>query len=290
MRYTLVTLLLLFTLMLQACGDPKKPQPVADESGVTDEMVEPACDCYSDDLVVDSLMELPKGSRGEDTMLIHCAYIVNYNKTWRIPDWVAYELTAWETRGEEKRTNRFNEDPQLNSDPVQWYDYKRSGYDRGHMAPAGDMKWSKKAMDESFFMTNICPQDSGLNQGRWNDLENAVRRWARYDSVVYVVCGPVVEENHKNIGPNRDIAVPKGFFKVVLRQHKEKNQEPQWQAIGFYMDNTNLTDDLCTFVKSVDELEELTHLDFFPNLPDDIENEVEAVCQPEKWGLKPKNK
>lgn len=289
MRYSLLTVLLLLTLMLEACGDPKKTVTKAIEEYVTEVTNAPECNCYSDDVDLDALMELPKGGRGNDTLLIHCGHIVNYHQTWRLPDWVAYALTREETYGQEERGNNFNADPLLSRYPVQWYDYKKSGYDRGHMAPAGDMKWSEVAMEESFYMTNICPQDQELNRGRWNDLENLVRKWARQDSVVYVVCGPVVEDGCKKIGEHHDIAVPKGFFKVVLRQHREKYQPtPQWQAIAFYFDNVNTMEDLCTFAMSVDKIEQMTGLDFFPNLPDEVENVIEAVCDPAAWGLRPK--
>ena len=116
--------------------------------------------------------ELPRVIKNQPEQVIqHLGYTVSYNPEWLVPNWVAYELTNFETGGEQERKNHFKPDPLVNGDPVVTSDYSNSGYDRGHMAPAADMKWSEQAMRESFYMTNMCPQLHNLNAGDWKDLE-----------------------------------------------------------------------------------------------------------------------
>ena len=183
--------------------------------------------------------------------------------------------------GEQNRSNHFTPDPLVNGDPVVTDDYSNSGYDRGHMVPAGDMKWSEQAMQESFYMTNICPQNHNLNAGNWKSLEELARDWAlRYGSI-YIVCGPIVEKNYSAIGKSHQIAIPTAFYKVFLRQKSNK----EWTAIGFVMPNQAGRQSLMTYLLSVDEVEQLTNIDFFFNLPDEIENKIEADYQISDWYL-----
>lgn len=107
------------------------------------------------------------------------AFTISYNNFYKTPNWVAWELTRQETSGNEERKNKFLPDPDLPEPRVEHSDYTHSGYDRGHMAPAADMKWSEKAMQESFYMSNICPQNQKLNRDDWGDLEEECRRWAK---------------------------------------------------------------------------------------------------------------
>lgn len=125
-------------------------------------------------------IELPQlASIRPEQIIEHLAYTVSYNHDWNLPNWVAYELTSEELYGDVKRSNHFAPDPLVSGDPVVTDDYSHSDYDRGHMAPAADMKWSEQAMRESFYMSNICPQNQNLNRGDWNDLEELARDWAR---------------------------------------------------------------------------------------------------------------
>lgn len=232
------------------------------------------------DLPALEALELPAADLPAE-IIQHAGYVVSYNPTLRIPNWVAYELTAEETNGEAERTDEFLPDPLVKGDPVLTSDYTRSGYDRGHMAPAADMRWSDQAMQESFYMTNMCPQNHNLNKGDWNDLEIKVRSWARYFGHVYVCCGPIVEPGYATIGTYRKIAVPQAFFKVILA---EKNGH--YEAIGFIMPNEAGHRQLSAYAFSIDEVESRTGLDFFPALPDDCENTLEASYALAPWRLK----
>lgn len=103
-------------------------------------------------------------------------------------------------------------------------DYTHSGYDRGHMAPAADMKWNETAMEESFLLSNICPQIPELNRGRWKELEEQIREWVQRDSALLITCGPIVSTPRKTIG-RHEIVVPTRFFKVVAVPYSARPEE-----------------------------------------------------------------
>lgn len=227
-------------------------------------------------------IECPMTNKSCSSFLIpHESYIVDYNSTWFIPNWVAYVLTKAHTYGEFKRLNTFSPDPQV-ADPVLHEDYTNNPgkYDRGHMAPAADMKWSSQAMSESFYTTNICPQNNNLNRGDWNDIEELVRDYARkYDSI-YVVTGPIVESDHLTIGRFHDIAVPASFFKAIARRSGN-----QWYALGFICPNVAGSKPIMSYTVSIDEIERRTGHDLFYSLPDEIEDMMEKNVQLEYWSL-----
>lgn len=226
-------------------------------------------------------LELPARLKNvPEIILQRKGYTVSYNSTTLQPNWVAWHLTAAHLKGSTKRADsEFHEDVDVPAPRVNTYDYMRSGYDRGHMCPAGDNKWSQQAMDESFLFSNICPQAPSLNRGDWNEMEQACRKWAKQYGDVYIVCGPVFyKKRHKTIGKNR-VAVPDAFFKVVLTMKGEP------KAIGFIYKNADGNRPKGDYANSVDEVERITGIDFFPALPDDIEKKVEAQCNTADWNL-----
>lgn len=205
------------------------------------------------------------------------AYAVSYNKETRCPNWVAWHLTAEHADGSLKRHNSFREDEDVPRPRATLDDYKRSGWSRGHMCPAGDNKWDEQAMEESFLLTNVCPQDERLNSGVWNRIEMDCRQWAKKYGEVFIVCGPVLlKREHETIGKNR-VVVPEAFFKVVLCM-KDKPK-----AIGFVIRNNEGKKKRDMFVNSVDEVERITGYDFFPALPDEVENVIEAKADIKEW-------
>ena len=213
---------------------------------------------------------MPNGKQGQ--VIQRTGYTLAYDKKTKTPQWVAWELTKEETKGNHERTDKFLPDPNVEGAKVVTTDYTGSGYDRGHMAPAGDMKWSKKAMEESFYMSNICPQIHHLNTGDWNELEANTRKWARRYGSVYVTCGPIYNGSRRTqyIGKNR-VKVPDAFFKVILIQSPKKTC-----ALGFFFENEAGQRPLNEYLVSVDYLEQTTGIDFFPSLPDELENTLEA--------------
>ena len=221
----------------------------------------------------------PQKSSGE-IILKRMGYTASYNSSMRVPYWVAWHLTAAHLKGNTKRSeSKFHEDDDVPEPRAVDFDYVRSGYDRGHMCPAGDNKWSQQAMDQSFLFTNVCPQAPSLNRGDWNEMEQACRKWARQYGDLYIVCGPIFyKKRPKTIGKNK-VAVPDAFFKVVLSMKGEP------KAIGFIYKNADGNRPKGDYANSVDEVERITGLDFFPSLPDDVEKRVEAQCCPDDWDL-----
>jgi len=216
-----------------------------------------------------------------DQIIKHTGYTLSYNEEYEVANWVAYELTKAEVLGSGTRSDSFKADPMVKTGSASLNDYKNSGYDRGHLAPAADFKWSEEAMSDTFFLSNMTPQDPSFNRGIWADLEAVVRTMAYENESVYVVTGPVLTDGpYKTIGDNH-VAVPKRFYKVVLDY-----TEPDIKAIGFVLPNEGSNASLQSFATTVDEVEAITGIDFFPLLPDDIENKIEAVANPADWSFR----
>ena len=221
-------------------------------------------------------LEVPAYS-DHDIILKRLAYITSYDKTNKIPKWVAWHLTSDHTSGDQRRLSNFIVDDEVPFPRAELVDYKGSGYDRGHMCPAGDNKWGFEPMKESFYLTNICPQDNNLNCGDWNELEIACRDRANKYGDIYIVAGPILYKGkHKTIGPNK-VTVPEAFFKVVLCM----NGTPK--AIGFIYKNQPCNNPQSSYVNSIDQVERITGFDFFPNLPDEIEEIVESKANLSEW-------
>lgn len=217
-------------------------------------------------------MEIPiTRDRNNSQVVAHLGYTLSYNADLRIADWVAYQLTAEEARGKVARSDSWSSDPLVKGAQGSSDDYRGSGWDRGHLAPAGDMKWSSVAMDESFYYTNICPQDGNLNSGQWRELEEECRSLAINYGYIYIVCGGVVIDNkYGKLGYNR-VTIPDAFFKVLLiKQHNE------YKGIGFYFENEPAQSGYMNYSTTIDQIENITDMDFFSMLPDDIENRVES--------------
>ena len=226
--------------------------------------------------------EIPRlKNKQKEQVIKHEGYTVSYNSEYRIANWVAYELTATEAKSKKtERSNKFVPDPQVKGSTAMNEDYTRSGYDRGHLAPAGDMKWSAKAMRESFYLSNICPQKPKLNRGIWKDLEEQCRLWALDNGSLLIVTGPVITGDMKRLGKNR-IAIPKAFYKVLC-YHTEKG----YKGIGFLFENRDYKDNsLKSMAIPIDSVEKVTGIDFFPSIPDDQENEMEAAVDWGRWSF-----
>lgn len=223
-------------------------------------------------------LEIPKTAKGLPRQMIrHVGYTTSYNSDWLIPNWVAYELTHFKATGSFPRPKKeFEPDPKVKGKSSTHYDYSNSGYSRGHMAPAADMKWSERAMLESFYLSNICPQIADLNGGIWERLEDRCRALTN-DGSVFICCGPIVTKNPKRIGENK-VAVPIKFFKVLCMKRKGK-----WQAIGFVFPNTSCKGSMFDYAMTVDEVEKITGHDFFSNLPDDLEKSIESSWKMKDW-------
>ena len=220
-------------------------------------------------------MEVPAQMTGTSEILLkRDGYYVSYNKDRKIPNWVAWHLTAAHTKGNNYRDGiEFTEDKEVPYPRATDGDYFSSRYDRGHMCPSGDNKWDRRAQMQSFLFTNVCPQNHDLNKGDWNDLEMQCRYWAKTIGDIYIVAGPIFYNGVKNtIGKNK-VAVPDAFFKVILDDRSKA------KAIGFIYPNKNGHRQMTTCIRSVDEVERLTGIDFFPRLDDSVEDRVEGASK-----------
>lgn len=212
-----------------------------------------------------------------EQLLYRKAYLASYNKDTRQPNWVAWVLKKEHADGDIPRQQQFIEDSEISYPGPLLSDYRGSGYDRGHMCPAGDNKWDRQAMYESFYLTNICPQNPSLNSGLWNRFEQDCRAWAQKYGEIYIVCGPIfLRQKHKTIGAGH-VVVPEAFFKVVLcLKGKPK-------GFGIICRNTDGQNKKDLYFNTIDEIERVTGIDFFPNLPDEIESQVESTADESLW-------
>lgn len=237
-------------------------------------------------------LELPSYT-STATIVNHNAYTASYNRETLIPDWVAYELTSEETQGDLTREGiEFKMDPDLRKGKqAMREDYSNSGWTKGHMMPAADANTQSSTLAETFYFTNICPQDETLNAGDWQFLEKRVRSMARKYGKVWVVTGPLVGRNIYGTIGDRNVTVPDAFFKALLIQKTggKKGVSPDdggYSAIAFVMGNDDARYYLKNCAMSVNDLEEMTGIDFFPALPDEVEETVEGTVVLSDWGIK----
>lgn len=222
---------------------------------------------------------LPKdGVAGE--LVEHAAMILNYSEAHEQAAWVAHIIPPAMMEGNLSRTNDFRADELVSSGTAVKADYWYSGYDRGHLAPSADFRWSKTAISESYYYSNMSPQLPEFNREGWADLE----RWVRgavfsHKRSMLVITGPILKEGLPQItqGPNK-VSIPEAFFKVVLDLEAE-----QPKAIGFIMKNGSCNNPTISYAVSVDEVEAQTGLDFFSNLPEEEEKRLEAMKDPSRW-------
>ena len=215
--------------------------------------------------------ELPAMADSED-IVRHLGYTASYNHTTLCPDWVAWELTADEANGELNGDFSFSRDPSVAFPKASREDYSNSGWDKGHMAPRADMRWSRQALEESYFFTNICPQDHEMNSQAWRKIEELTRRMARRHGSVLVVCGPIYDSiTHHHIG-KACVHVPDRFYKALA-----VNTADGWQTVGFIVENNRQDGAPRRYAVSVDSVETQVSqsrnmaTDLFPTLPEEAE-------------------
>jgi len=212
-----------------------------------------------------------------NNLVRHTYYSLSYNEKNEQANWVYYSLTdSMVIRGGEERSNKFKVDKLVSTGSAKSADYIKSGYDRGHLCPAADMDFNSVAMEESFLMSNICPQAPDFNRGIWKELETEVRKWAKKEHKIYVVTGPVFNDNKGTIGSD-NVLVPGYFFKIIY----EETDQPK--IIAFVFPNRKSDRPLTDFAVTLDEAEKLTGFDFFSQLPDELETKLESRVDLSGW-------
>lgn len=219
---------------------------------------------------------LDYGTPAADCVVDRLGYALGYSEEHEQAAWVMYRMTREETLTHAMaRTDDFREDPNIITFSALPSDYSRSGYDRGHLAPAEDMKFSEVTMRDSFYMSNMSPQKPVFNRGVWKKLEKEVRRYAYNEGSVFVITGPILERGLKKIGEANKVSVPRRFFKIVY------DETPPRKMIAFILPNEGTVQSLTSFVTTVDEVEQLSGLNFFAELED--EDALESVADYSLW-------
>ena len=209
----------------------------------------------------------------------YTGFTVNFNKDNHTPNYVAWELTKSETSGSANRNDYdFWQDNDLEGCPTRDYAYSTSGYERGHMCPAADQKWSAQAMRDCMVMSNMCPQLPDINGKAWATLESKERDWAKRDGAIWIIAGPIYDDSDQQRIGFSQVRVPSAFFKVFLY-----NKGDESRSIAFVYPNALAPGNMSEYAMSVDDLEKELGYDFFPALPDEIENKIEATYDFNLW-------
>lgn len=218
---------------------------------------------------------LPSSTTGE--VVRHEFYTLSYSEPHEQAEWVAYELKKSHLTNDDRKRPYFIEDPRVSSKSADWRNYRGSGYDRGHLCPAGDRRFSEQAYNETFYTSNISPQDKEFNAGVWNRLEQQVRYWCKKYGDLIVVTAGVLEEGMEEIG-DEDVDVPRAFYKIVLRK-----DGGEMKAVAFLMEARESQAPLDTFLVPIDSLEARTGLDFFQDRPKSWQDRVEKTVDALGW-------
>lgn len=273
-RFGLIVFIILFIAAILVTMEPWKRSP-RELSGALEPDVPPAIISIQWDNLASGYPMAPTS----DTILAYTGFHLGYNEEFEQAAWVAYVLTREEIEsGTIERTDNFRPDTSIRSGSATPADYRRSGFDRGHLAPAGDMKWDSLAMSESFLMSNMSPQVPAFNRGIWRSLETKVRNWTLEKDSLYVITGPLFSPSDSLIGEN-GVGVPAFYFKVLVDL-----SPPDHDMIAFLLPNAPSSEELISFAISVDSLEQLSAYDFFGAAPDqDVIQWLEGRIEPDNW-------
>ncbi|MFD0798791.1 DNA/RNA non-specific endonuclease [Maribacter chungangensis] len=217
----------------------------------------------------------PNSTTGE--IVHHSHFSLSYNEAYEQAEWVAYVLRKEHLTYDDRKRPYFIEDPFVTTKSADWRNYKGSGYDRGHLVPAGDRRFSLQAYNETFYTSNISPQDREFNAGLWNRLEIQTRKWAKRYNTLFVFTGGVLTNGLDEIG-DEDVAVPKYYYKIIARKNSD-----DIEVLGFLMEGFEQNKPLQDFVVPIDRIEELTGLDFFYQLEKEHQNRFETKVRLEHW-------
>jgi len=209
----------------------------------------------------------------------HHGFALEYAEPYEQARWVAYFLTPDRANGTLARSGKFKSDPLVATGSAKPSDYTKSGYDRGHLAPAADMEWSEQSMNDCFFMSNMSPQAPSFNRGIWKTLEAQVRTWAKQNDTEYIATGPILRDGLPTIGTDR-VAVPEYYYKAIIVTLNGKKR-----GIGFILKNEGSQQSLQSFAVTIDSLKKITGIAFFPALPESLKNAIESHLDLTKWSF-----
>jgi|TARA_B110000208_G_C11659018_1_gene390901 endonuclease G len=264
-KYNFIIILIVFTALLVACyvylrqqKENETPSPAEKKTTKQTSKID----------VAEPLDFFLPGNRRHQ-IIQHQFFTLSYNEQHEQAAWVAYKLFPYKLDKNIKRKNDFRKDAAVLTGSATLKDYKKSGYDRGHLAPAKTLSFSEEAMSESFLMSNMSPQKPSFNRGIWKRLENKVRDWLLLSDSLYVVTGPVLQNTIDVIGANK-VSVPRAYYKSMVRFKNKK-----MTGIGFLLNHEKSAADINTFVLAIDSIEQITNLNFFKNLDTILQNKIE---------------
>ncbi|MDP5106581.1 MAG: DNA/RNA non-specific endonuclease [Polaribacter sp.] len=263
MKKKVISSILLVLVLSYYLYEEKAKLISTDKTGVTN------------DVKIEVFNYLPTSTSG--AIIHHEGYVLSYSEKHEQAEWVAYSLAKNDIVYIDRKRPYFIEDPKVKTKSADWRNYKKSGYDRGHLCPAADRRASEESYNETFYTSNISPQNHDFNAGIWNKLEQQTRYWAQKYNHLYVISGGILEDNLKTIGSEK-VSVPNQFYKILLDYTK-----PEVKAIAFLIPHKESKKPLYQFVVSIDEIEQKTGIDFFPNLPDELENKLESSKDYKNW-------
>lgn len=226
-------------------------------------------------MALDYKLFLPESTT--QTVINHNYYSLSYSEPHEQAEWVAYELKKEHVVSANFDRPYFEIDAQVKTGAAHWRNYKNSGYDRGHLCPAGDRRFTKEAYEETFLTSNITPQMHDFNSGVWNRLEQQSRRWAKEYDGIFIITGGVLTSSMAHIG-SEQVTVPYAFYKIVFDRRGDTDT-----ALAFLIPHEESDKNLEQFATSIDVIEKQTGIDFFPQLDDPVENQLEAAIPIDDW-------
>jgi len=228
--------------------------------------------------VIAQQYELP-ATGAREQLVKHTLFTLSYNEGYELPSWAAYQLTPEQAKATGTFKEKYVEDPLVTTGSPSLKDYKDAGFIMGQLVPPEDMFTSPQAVTETFLTSNTVPQKPAFNKNVWKLMERLIREWAKEGNTLYIVAGPVLTDApFGTFGPNK-ISIAERYYKVVLDVNGER-------AIAFIIRSNVATGTPRAFAISVDELEQITGIDFFPALPNDLENKVESSKDFTHWNFK----
>ncbi len=233
-------------------------------------------DNSSSNVVFKDLDKYKPYSSKDKEIVRHTGYMLSYQEDYEQASWVLHLLKSEAAKGTEPRSNEFMADPEVSTGSAVTQDYSRSGYDRGHLCPAGDFKYDHELQNETFYMSNMSPQAPDFNRGIWSDLESRIRKWAQDRGDLIVVTGPILRQGLEFIGKRNQIAVPEYYYKIVYDPRDK-------QAIAFLMPNQASYETVRSFAVSIDSIEKKTGIDFFAKLPESLQKQIESEVNVDDW-------
>lgn len=226
-------------------------------------------------------MGLPNLEPGEE-VVVHTGHMLVYNEKHEVPKWTAHIATPDLITGNLARIDSFLPDPMVKTGTAVTSDYWNSGYDRGHMVPSADMRWNLDALKDTYYYSNVCPQQPDMNRGTWVDMEDWIRRYVNFSRRrLFIMTGPVLREGSPKLaqpGRKNEVSIPEMIWKVIADLDGD-----QPKALAFVMRNAPQTDPAVSYAVTVDSVEALTGIDFLPALDDAVEERIEAMREPKDW-------